>query len=75
DEPEPAGPVRVTLCVVDDGAGIDLAAARESGGMGLPAMEERARELGGQLTVDGAPGSGTRIVLIWTAGEGGDSDE
>ena len=75
DKPEPAEPVRVTLRVVDDGAGIDLAAARKSGGMGLPAMEERARELGGRLTVEGAPGSGTRIVLVWTAGEGGDSDE
>ncbi len=67
--------VAVTLEVADDGAGIDLATAHERGGMGLSAMEERAVELGGRLTVESAPGSGTRIILVWTGEEGGEPNE
>jgi signal transduction histidine kinase/ligand-binding sensor domain-containing protein len=65
----------VTLEVADDGIGMDLATARERGGMGLSAMEERAVELGGRLTVKSAPGSGTRIILVWTIDEGGEPNE
>jgi signal transduction histidine kinase len=55
-----------TLEIVDDGIGFELASAREGGGMGISAMEERAAELGGQLTVESALGSGTRITVVWT---------
>jgi signal transduction histidine kinase len=65
----------VALRVADDGTGFDLVTARERGGMGLSAMEERAEELGGRWTVESAPGSGTRIILIWTGDEGGDLNE
>jgi signal transduction histidine kinase/ligand-binding sensor domain-containing protein len=68
-------PVRVTLEIADDGIGIDLATARERGGIGLSAMEERAVDLGGRLTVEGAPGSGTRIMLVWRIDEGGEPNE
>jgi signal transduction histidine kinase len=43
--------------------------------MGLLAMEERAVELGGQLAVESAPGSGTRIILVWAIDEGGKPNE
>jgi len=33
-------------------------------GFGLPSMHERARIVGGRLTVDSTPGSGTRVALI-----------
>ncbi len=51
----------VHLEVVDDGVGFDSTTARGVGGLGLPAMEERAKELGGQLTVKSRPGEGTRV--------------
>ncbi|MDN5761602.1 MAG: sensor histidine kinase [Microlunatus sp.] len=55
----------VVLDVVDDGAGFEPLAARQipgaawRGGYGLPALRSRLRELGGELTVDSAPGEGT----------------
>lgn len=32
--------------------------------LGLISMRERAREIGGRLTIDSAPGFGTRVVLV-----------
>jgi signal transduction histidine kinase/ligand-binding sensor domain-containing protein len=75
DECTRTEPSRVMLEIADDGIGFDLATARERGGMGLSAMEERAVELEGQLTVESAPASGTRIILNWTGDEGGESNE
>jgi len=53
----------VTLEVTDDGAGFDPATARERGGVGLSAMEERAVELRGHLTLKSGPGEGTRVIV------------
>ena len=48
----------------DDGSGFDPAAAElRSQSLGLTTMEERARELGGRLEVESAPGAGTRVRL------------
>ena len=56
---------RVDLDVRDDGIGFDLAhtggASPSDRGFGLPAARARLREYGGDLTVDCAPGRGTRI--------------
>jgi signal transduction histidine kinase/ligand-binding sensor domain-containing protein len=57
----------LTLEIIDDGIGFDPAAARERGGMGLSAMEERAAALGGRLTVGGAPREGTRVRVSLVA--------
>ncbi len=56
----------------DDGVGFDVEAARRSGGMGLRGMYERAERVGGRLTVDSAPGEGTRVrfALRWPADGG-----
>jgi signal transduction histidine kinase len=51
------------LEVTDDGIGFDPATARERGGLGLSAMEERAVELEGQLQVRSSPGQGTRVCV------------
>jgi signal transduction histidine kinase len=53
----------VTLEVSDDGIGFDQQAVKAHGGLGLPAMQERAAALGGQLSVWSSPGKGTRVVM------------
>jgi len=53
------------LTVQDDGAGFDVVAARAraSGGasLGILAMEERARLVGGKFRIESAPGVGTTV--------------
>ena len=51
----------VILEICDNGVGFDLTQARNSGGMGLHSMEQRAHQLGGRLEVTSTPGSGTHI--------------
>jgi signal transduction histidine kinase len=53
----------VTLEITDDGLGFDPQAVKAQGGMGLPAMQERAAALGGQLTIWSKPGEGARVVM------------
>lgn len=62
----------LTLRVRDDGVGIG-AAPRRGGAMGLLGMRERARSLGGELSVGPAEGGGTLLVctLPWAARRGG----
>ncbi len=55
------GEREMRLEIGDDGKGFDPAAP--SSGMGLASLRERARALGGRLTIDSAPGKGTRLVL------------
>lgn len=51
---------RLLLEVADDGRGFEPGAAR---GLGLASMRERADAVGAGLTVESAPGSGTRVRL------------
>lgn len=50
---------RMRASVEDDGRGFDPASVRE--GVGLSAMRERARSVGGRLRIDSRPGNGTRL--------------
>jgi signal transduction histidine kinase len=52
---------RVELMVSDDGEGFDPARARR--GTGIDGMRDRARELGGEVTVDSIAGGGARVRL------------
>ena len=58
----------VKLCVRDDGVGFDvdspITADEETRGFGLISMRERARLLGGQLSVKSEPGQGTSVEAI-----------
>jgi signal transduction histidine kinase len=55
---------RLVMTVHDDGVGFDPdAAAHRSRRLGLTSMEERATAIGGALTIDSAPGTGTTIRL------------
>jgi signal transduction histidine kinase len=47
--------------VADDGAGFDLASGAARRGHGFVNMGDRVGAIGGSLTVDSAPGAGTRI--------------
>jgi signal transduction histidine kinase len=55
------------MVIRDDGEGFDLAEAERSydkrGRLGLLNMRERAEMLGGQLSIESAPGQGTTITL------------
>ncbi|MBI4611675.1 MAG: HAMP domain-containing protein [Candidatus Rokubacteria bacterium] len=50
------------LTVKDDGVGFEPE-QHDGGGRGLRNMGERARRLGGSLSIESAPGQGTRITL------------
>jgi len=51
------------LLVQDDGAGFDRAAPHWRPGVGLAAMHERARALGGSVEIRSASGQGTTVTL------------
>jgi signal transduction histidine kinase len=56
---------RLTLAIEDDGVGFQPAEAGGPGDghFGLTLMRERARSLGGRLTVRSAPGDGACVTL------------
>ena len=51
------------LRVEDDGSGFDAHGSRRPGSFGLVSMTERARLIGATLSVDGAAGRGTSVVV------------
>ena len=57
----PLGAEAIELEVRDDGVGFDPASAVASGGAGLDNLRRRAAELGGDLRIESAPGSGTLV--------------
>lgn len=61
----------VTFAVVDDGAGFDPAAAPgpQEGHFGLQCVRERLGDFDGSLSVESAPGGGTRVVAKLKTGE------
>lgn len=54
---------KIVIIIEDDGIGIDMQKARESGHLGLIGMQERAEMLGGKLLVDSTPQVGTTLVV------------
>jgi len=55
---------QLTLEVDDDGCGFEVSRAGAGGGLGLIGLKERAAAIGGQLSIDSAPGKGTRVRLV-----------
>ncbi len=53
----------VCLQVRDDGIGFDPLTARHAGGMGLRSFEERAAKVGGRVTLESSPGTGTLVTV------------
>jgi two-component system, chemotaxis family, CheB/CheR fusion protein len=71
----------VRLIIEDDGVGFDIASVREHPAdqqrLGLVGMEERVAQLGGMLTIESTPGTGTTVFVsipIATAASGGADD-
>jgi signal transduction histidine kinase len=54
---------RVQLSICDDGCGFNLDEGKKRGGLGLIGIDERARNLGGDLQITTAPGQGTIITV------------
>jgi signal transduction histidine kinase len=54
----------VKLTVADDGGGFDLTEARDRGGLGLISLDERVRLVGGQVTIQTSPQSGTEVRIV-----------
>lgn len=55
-----SGPT-LTLNVIDNGLGFDIAQARKSPGLGLVSIEERSRLVGAVVTIASVPGEGTTV--------------
>ena len=53
----------LTLTVADDGTGFDVEGALGSG-LGLISMRERLEAIGGTMTIQSAPGAGTRLEVV-----------
>jgi signal transduction histidine kinase len=66
-EVEPSGP-KIRLRIWDNGKGFDPKRTR---GLGILGMEERVKRLGGEFTVDSAPGHGATIVAELPLAPGG----
>jgi len=64
------GEAETRLEVRDDGVGFEPAAAPSGGGLGLPGMVERVQKIGGRLTIDSAPGQGTKVSVRVPTGGG-----
>jgi signal transduction histidine kinase len=58
---------RCCLTIQDDGIGFDPETAESGGGLGLHTMRERVERLGGNLTLETAPGSGATVRVEVTA--------
>jgi signal transduction histidine kinase len=52
---------QIVIEVIDNGKGFDMAAIIN--GNGLHNMKKRIRGIGGQATIDSAPGAGTRVTI------------
>jgi len=47
----------------DNGVGFDISTAEGGNHYGLRSMRERMKRIGGDLTVESAPGTGTRLLI------------
>jgi signal transduction histidine kinase len=50
------------VIIVDQGRGFDLQTVQRGASSGLAGMRERVALLGGELTIESAPGTGTRVT-------------
>ncbi|MFW6136269.1 MAG: histidine kinase N-terminal 7TM domain-containing protein [Chloroflexota bacterium] len=70
-----AEPGQIQLTVIDDGVGFDQAEGDDGKHFGLQVMRQRAARFGGQMSVQSAPGEGTRVEVLVPLAAGATSDE
>ncbi|MEN6437627.1 MAG: PocR ligand-binding domain-containing protein [Syntrophobacter sp.] len=61
----------IELLIADNGAGFpreEVVSGETRKGIGLTSMRERAKLSGGNLTIESAPGCGTKIFVCWPLG-------
>jgi len=51
------------VIIEDDGRGFDVEAVAAQGRLGLPGIAERLAVVGGTLSIDSSPGSGTTLYI------------
>jgi signal transduction histidine kinase len=66
---------RLRIAIVDSGVGFDPSTPRQTGKFGMSTMRERAEGVGGRLTVESAPGQGTRVSAEFPVEESDSVDE
>lgn len=54
----------ISLSVEDDGCGFELKAPRKPSSIGLRGIKERVKALNGEILIESAPGSGTKIIAL-----------
>jgi signal transduction histidine kinase len=59
-------PTTLVLTVADSGVGMDPHRTEIRSGIGMTSMKQRLRSIGGSLSVQSAPGKGTRIQAVIT---------
>jgi signal transduction histidine kinase len=60
-----SSPTHARLEVTDHGSGFDPDGAEQAGHYGLIGIRERANEIGARISLDTAPGRGTRVMVEW----------
>jgi len=55
---------RVSLEVMDDGIGFDMMTVKKSGGLGIKSMQERVKQIEGEITIESTPGEGTSVRVV-----------
>ena len=53
------------VTIEDDGKGFDISQPALGGHFGLQIMQARAKHIGGEISIQSAPGSGTHVTLTW----------
>jgi signal transduction histidine kinase len=54
----------IRASIADDGIGFEITEGQLNGGVGLSSMKERIKKIGGQLSIESAPGSGTTVSFV-----------
>ncbi len=57
------------ITIKDDGKGFDTSQPEPDEHFGLRIMQVRAGHIGGQVSIDSKPGSGTSVTLVWPEAE------
>lgn len=58
------GPSPLVMAIADDGVGFDVTARHRPDSFGLQSMTDRASNLGGSLSIESSPATGTTVAVV-----------